>query len=301
MADMQLRPKYPSTARSVYLLDDNEVPRRGLRRMLEPEGFSIIGESGSAREAARDIPALRPDLAILDDDFPDGSGAAVCRAVAKADLSIRCVLMTGESSETALIESILAGAWGCLSKHDDSSGQLRLTRRVLRGYTAYSRRFLPPPRLPSSPGRGLEHPKDKFVSLSRQEMRAAAGVGRGLSNHQISQEMALAEKTVKNLLSSVISKLGTAPSTQAAVLVTTALDQSDDGPDGPDSSGQCPALVAKVGAALLDCTTEADASPPTDAIRAGDAARLADALATARTGLRFPRPWPAGTPTRGMT
>jgi two-component system, NarL family, response regulator DevR len=295
MADMQLRPKYPSTARSVYLLDDHEALRRGLRHMPEPGGFSIIGESGSAREAAREVPALHPDLVILDEDLPDGSGTAVCRAVAQADLSIRWILMTGEFGGAALVESILAGAWGCLSKQDDSSEQLRLTRRVLGAYSAYSRRFLPPPHVPTSPVRGLKRPEDRFLSLSRQEMRAAVGVGRGLSDRQISLEVALVEETVKNLVS-VFLKLGMACRTQPAVLVTTALRQSEDGLNGLYSTGQFPDLGAEAGAALLDCTSETGTSPPTGGIRAGDTVRLADALVAARIGLRSFRSWPGRTP-----
>lgn len=297
MAERELQPKHPSTVHSVYLLDDHEVVRRGLRQMLEPEGFTIVGESGSALEAAREIPALGPDVVILDDDLPDGSGTGVCRAVAAIDASIRCLLMTGESSEAVLIESILAGAWGCMSKQDDSREQLRLISRVLGGYSAYSGRFQP--RVASFPVHGLERPEDRLLALSRQEMRAASGLGRGLSNRQISQEMALAEKTVKNLVSSVLWKLGMARRTQAAVLVTTARGKSEDGMNGLFSFSPFPALVAEVGAALLDCTSEAGASSPTDGMRAGEAVRLADALAAARTGLKSFRPWPGRTQATG--
>ena len=142
----------------MYLLDDHEVVRRGLRQLLESDGLSIAGESGSAREAVRRIPALRPALVILDDDLPDGSGADVCRAIAAADPSIRCVLMTGEADEAVLIDSILAGAWGCLSKQDDSSEQLRLIRRALAGHTAYSGRFQAARTWPRPPGPGRTTP-----------------------------------------------------------------------------------------------------------------------------------------------
>jgi DNA-binding NarL/FixJ family response regulator len=299
MAERELQPKHPSTVHSVYLLDDHELVRRGLRQMLEPEGFTIVGEAGSAREAAREIPALRPDVVILDDDLPDGTGAGVCRAVAAIDVSIRCVLMTGESSEAVLIESILAGAWGCLSKQDDSSDQLRLIRRVLGGYPAYSGRFQPP-RVVSFPVRGPERPEERLLALSRQEMRAAVALGKGLSNRQISQEMALAEKTAKNLVSSVLSKLGMARRTQVAVLVTTALGESEDGLNGLNGFSPFPALVAEVGAALLDCTSEAGLSPPTDGMRAEESVRLADALVAARTGLKSFRSRPGRTPAAGM-
>lgn len=140
MTDREIGPRDTGPGRSVYLLEDHEVVRRGLRRLLESKGFTIVGESGSAREAARRIPA-NPDLAILDDDLPDGSGAGVCRDVVAADPSIRCLVLTGEAAEGVLIDAILAGAWGCLSKQDNNSEQLRLISRALAGHTAFSRRF----------------------------------------------------------------------------------------------------------------------------------------------------------------
>ena len=284
MADPETRPNNTSTGRGVYLLDDHEVVRRGLRQLVEAHGLIVVGESGSAREAVRRIPALRPDLVILDDDLPDGSGAGVCRSLAAAEPGIRCVLITADADEAVLIDSILAGARGCLSKQDDSIEQLRLMRRALAGHTAYSARFQPVLDAPCTRP-GLDRPDERLLSLSRQEMRAAVGLGSGLSNRQISQEMALAEKTVKNLVSSVLMKLGMERRTQAAVLVTTTLRKSADPDYGGYRFSPFPELIAEVTAALLNCTSEAPAVPPTDSVRAGDAARLTDALAAARTGL----------------
>ena len=99
MADPENHPQHSLAGRGVYLLDDHEVVRRGLRQLLGSDGLSIAGESGSACEAVRRIPALRPELVILDDDLPDGSGAEVCRAIAAADPIIRCVLMTEEATK----------------------------------------------------------------------------------------------------------------------------------------------------------------------------------------------------------
>ncbi|MET1086348.1 MAG: response regulator transcription factor [Arthrobacter sp.] len=99
MAGLEVRPHDSLAGRGLYLLDDHEVIRRGLRQLIESDGCSIAGESGSAREAVRRIPALRPELVILDDDLPDGSGADVCRAIAVADPGIRCVLMTGTTTK----------------------------------------------------------------------------------------------------------------------------------------------------------------------------------------------------------
>jgi DNA-binding NarL/FixJ family response regulator len=288
-ADPEIHPLHSLAGRGVYLLDGHEIVRRGLRQLLRSDGLGIAGESGSARVAVRRSPALRPALVIVDDNLPDGSGAEVCRAIAAADPVIRCVLMTDDSDEALLIDSILAGAWGCLSKQDDGGEQLRLIRRALAGHTAYSGRFqaaLLAPFVPPAP----QLLDKRLLSLTRQEMNAAIGLGKGQSNRQISKEMMLAEKTVKNLVSSVLTKLGMARRTQAAVLITRVLNPSDDPADGDYRSSLYPHLIAEVTAALLHCTSESRAVPLTDELRARDTRRLADALASARTGRRGLRP-----------
>lgn len=289
MADPKNHPHNSFAGRGVYLLDDHEVVRRGLRQLIESNGLGIAGESGSAREAVRQIPALRPELVILDDDLPDGSGADVCRAIAAAEPGIRCVLMTGDSDEAVLIDSILAGAWGCRSKQDDSIEQLRLIRRVLAGHTAYSARFHPELVAPFSLP-GPQRPDEMLLTLTRQEMNAAIGLGKGLSNRQIGQEMFLAEKTVKKMVSTILMKLGMARRTQAAVLITTTLNHPEDPAGRGYRSSRFPDLIPEVTAALLNCTSESRTVPPTNEARAGDAVRLADALTAARTGLMVTRP-----------
>lgn len=283
MAGPRILPQEQLRGKGVYLLDDHEVIRRGLRYLLESAGLSVVGESGSAREAARRIPALRPDLVILDDELQDGSGADVCRAVAAADPGIRCVLMTGEAEEAVLIDSILAGAWGCLSKWDDSTEQLRLIGRALAGHTAYSDRLRAPDAGESTDP--AMAPSDAGLRrLTSQERNAALGLARGLSNRQISQEMFLAEKTVKNMMSSVLMKLGMAHRSQVAVLVSKSVA----GHSGADyRSGWFPDLIAEVAAALVSCTTESGFLPPTAADRAAGVTRLSVALAAARTGMPF--------------
>lgn len=188
--------------------------------------------------------------------------------------------MTGDTNDAVLIESILNGAWGCLSKQDDGSEQLRLIRRALAGHTAYSRRFQPA-LVTLFPRQGAD---ERLLSLSRQEMRAAICLTKGLSNRQISQEMSLAEKTIKNLVSSLLMKLGMARRTQAAVLVSRALHQSEDPAHSGSRFSLFPGLAAEVAAALLICTSDAGIVPPTDGMRAGDAVRLAGALVAVRTG-----------------
>ena len=218
----------------------------------------------------------------MGDDLPDGSGAAVCCAVTRADLSIPCLLLTGEVDEAVLIESILAGVWGCLSKQDDSSEPLGLTRRVLAGYSAYSRRFLPPPDRASSPVCGLERPEDEFLSLSGREMSVAIGVGSGLSDRQISIELDLAETTVKNLVSSVLRNSASSARHKPGSLTT---------PLCVSSKAASTAFTARLGSPTLT----------RNGIHAGEAVTLADVLTAGRTGPRPVRPSAGSTPASGMT
>lgn len=289
MADPKIHQEHSLAGRGVYILDDHEIVRRGLRQLLGSDGLGIAGESGSARVAVRRTPALRPALVIVDDILPDGSGAEVCRIIAASAPAIRCVLMTDDCNEAVLIDAILAGAWGCLSKQDSGSEQLRLIRRALAGHTAYSGRFRPALLAPPAPP-GPQRLDRRLLRLTRQEMNAAIGLGKGLSNRQISMEMALAEKTVKNLVSSVLAKLGMTRRTQAAVLITQALNPADDDADGDYRSSLYPDLIAEVTAALLNCTGETGSVPLADELRARDAGRLAEALSAARAGRRGLRP-----------
>ena len=270
-----------SLAQSVYVVCGEELVRRGLRGLLEANGFTVSGESASVRLAIQRIPALRPDLVIIDDDLPDGSGAGLCRTIAAADGAIRCVLMTGETDEAVLIASILAGAWGCLSQQDHNSEQLRLIRRAAHGYTAYSRRFQAGILAPIQAS-GMKVPDSRFRLLSRQEMKVAVGVGRGLSNRQIGQELFLAEKTVKNMVSSVLVKLNMARRTEVAVLVSGALESNGDAVHeyrrSPDKD-----LITAVTVALVICTSEDGVAPLPRSVLLVDALRLAAALAAART------------------
>ncbi len=289
IADAEIHPPHPLVGRGVYVVDDHEVVRRGLRQLLESGGLSVAGESGAALEAVRRIPALRPELVIIDDVLPDGSGAGVCRAVAAAAPDIPCVLMTGDADEGVLIDAILAGAWGCLSKVDNGREQLRLIRRALAGHTAYSARFRDVIVAPY-PLFQPQRPDERLLRLSKQEMNVAIGLGRGLSNRQIGQEMFLAEKTIKNMVSTILMKLGLARRTQVAVLITNALNPSDDPVDAGYRFSRFPELIPEVTAALLNCISDSGTAPPTNEARERDATRLADAIAATRTGVTVSRP-----------
>ncbi|MFP5311850.1 MAG: response regulator, partial [Actinomycetes bacterium] len=280
----------PST-RNVYVVSGEEIIRRGLRSLLETNGYIVSGEADSVRRAAQRIPALRPDLVLIADDLPDGSGAGLCSGLAAADASIRCVLMTGETNEAVLIGAILAGAWGCLSQQDDNAEQLRLIGRAAHGYTAYSRRFQAGILTPIH-GERTNGRDERFGMLSKQEVKVAVGLARGFTNGQIGQHMFLAEKTVKNMVSSVLTILDMARRTEVAVFVSGMLEQAED-PAREYRRNQNPKLIAEVTAALVRCTRETGSIPPANSMLVLNAARLANALAAARTRPAAGAHWPA--------
>jgi two-component system, NarL family, response regulator DevR len=205
----------------VYLLDDHEVVRRGLADLLHAAGdIEVVGESGLAQEATRRIPALRPDVAILDARLPDGSGIDVCRDVRTVDPSIKGLILTSYEDDEALFAAIMAGAAGYVLKQIRGTDLVDAVRRVAAGQSlldpAVTVRVLE--RIRS----GVEEPSE-LKALTDQERRILAYVAEGLTNREIAGRMFLAEKTVKNYVSSLLSKLGLERRTQAAVLATRLL------------------------------------------------------------------------------
>jgi DNA-binding NarL/FixJ family response regulator len=209
----------------VYLLDDHEVVRRGLRDMLEREGdIEVVGESGSAVEATNRIPALRPDVAVLDARLPDGSGIDVCRDVRSVDPTINALILTSYEDDEALFAAIMAGAAGYVLKQIRGTDLVDGIRRVASGQSlldpAVTARVLERIR------RGPEQPVE-LRALTEQERRILQLVAEGLTNREIGARLYLAEKTVKNYVSSVLAKLGLERRTQAAVLAAKLLGKPD--------------------------------------------------------------------------
>lgn len=200
----------------VFILDDHELVRQGLKDLLEGEEFTVVGESGSAAEASRRIPALQPDIAILDGRLPDGTGIEVCRDVRSLDPGLRCLILTSYDDEQALRGAVLAGASGYILKQIRSEALLDGIRRAAAGESLFA------PGVEQRIIDGLtEAPSDpRLEALSAQEKKVLALIGRGLTNRQIGEELFLAEKTVKNYVSSILAKLGFERRTQAAVYVT---------------------------------------------------------------------------------
>jgi DNA-binding NarL/FixJ family response regulator len=207
----------------VYLLDDHEVVRRGLRDLLEAEGdIEIVGESGTAGEAGHRIPALRPQVAVLDARLPDGSGIDVCRQIRSVDPTIQALILTSFEDDEALFAAIMAGAAGYVLKQIKGTDLVDAVRRVAAGQSlldpAVTARVLDRIR------RGPEQPNE-LRDLTEQERRILALVAEGLTNREIAQRMFLSEKTIKNYVSSVLAKLGLERRTQAAVLAAKLLDK----------------------------------------------------------------------------
>lgn len=197
----------------VYLLDDHELGRRGLRLMLEDEGIDVVGESGSAAEAVRRIPATRPRGAVLDLRLPDGSGIDVCNAVRAEDPGIVCLVLSGDEDPRARRGAFEAGAAGFLLKGLPSTGLVQAVRRAAAGTVLFGS----PPGLEIA-GSPLGAPADPGpAELTGQEWRVLRLLSARMSNREISAELFLAEKTVKNYFSSILAKLGLQGRTQAAL------------------------------------------------------------------------------------
>ncbi|MGH3453305.1 MAG: response regulator [Nocardioidaceae bacterium] len=206
---------------SVFLLDDHEVVRRGIRDLLAAEpGFEVVGETASAQEAIRRIPALKPRVAVLDARLPDGSGIDVCREARAVDPSIQGLILTSYDDDEALFTAIMAGAAGYILKEVSGGDLVDSIRRVAAGQSlldpAVTQRVLDRLR------QGTDEPEE-LRSLTEQERRVLALIAEGLTNKQIGEQLFLAEKTVKNYVSSLLSKLGLERRTQAAVLAAKLL------------------------------------------------------------------------------
>jgi two-component system, NarL family, response regulator DevR len=214
----------PSTPIRVYLLDDHEVVRQGLRALLESAGdIEVVGESGSAQDAASRIPALRPDVAVLDARLPDGSGIEVCRTIRSVDASINALILTSYDDDEALFAAIMAGAAGYVLKEIRGNDLVAAVRHVATGGSlidpALTARVLD--RVRNGPATAPE-----LADLTEQELKLLALIAEGLTNRQIGEQMFLAEKTVKNYVSTILSKLGLQRRTQAAVLAAKLLDEN---------------------------------------------------------------------------
>jgi DNA-binding NarL/FixJ family response regulator len=199
----------------VFLLDDHEVVRRGLRDLLEADGgLEVVGEAGTAEQALARIPPTRPDVAVLDVRLPDGDGIEVCREVRSRHPEVHCVMLTSYSDDEALLQAMLAGASGYIAKQITGADIVDAVRRVANGQS-----LLNPAVTARARDRLRNEPEgdERLARLSRQERTILELIADGLTNRHIAERLNLAEKTVKNYVSNLLSKMGMERRTQAAV------------------------------------------------------------------------------------
>jgi two-component system, NarL family, response regulator DevR len=212
-----------STPIRLFLLDDHEIVRRGLADLLNSEpDFDVVGEAATCDEAMRRLPAVVPDVAILDGRLPDGSGIEVCRRIREEHPEVRCLILTSYDDDDAIFDAVLAGASGYVLKQIRSSNLIEAVRQVAAGQSLLD---------PSVTARVLQRIRDgkredeRLSALNAQERKILVLIAEGLTNRQIGERLFIAEKTVKNNVSSLLSKLGMQRRTQAAVFGASLADQ----------------------------------------------------------------------------
>jgi len=203
----------------VFVLDDHEIVRGGIRGLLEAEpDIRVIGEASTASAALASIPALHPDVAVLDVRLPDGDGVSVCREIRSRTPEIACLMLTGFSDDEALLDSIMAGAAGYVLKQVRGSDLVAAVRAVASGQSLLDLRAASElmARLRDQTRR------DPMAGLSRRERMVLELIGEGLTNRQIGEQLLVSEKTVKNYVTTLFRKLGMEQRTQAAAYAARA-------------------------------------------------------------------------------
>src|SRR5215813_4317316 len=207
----------------VFLLDDHEIVRKGVRDLLEAEAdITVVGEAGTAESALARIPAVRPDVAVLDVRLPDGDGVSVCREIRSRMPQVACLMLTSFGDDEALFDAIMAGAAGYGAHCADQVGAADLLEHVARGES-----MLDPEAASKVMARMRDQASkaDPLAGLTPQERKILELIGEGLTNRQIGLRMYLAEKTVKNYVSGLFAKLGMERRTQAAAYASRIFDQ----------------------------------------------------------------------------
>ncbi|MEV6899228.1 response regulator transcription factor [Amycolatopsis sp. NPDC051372] len=208
---------------TVFLVDDHELVRRGVADLVEDEDdLTVAGQAASVAEALARIPAVRPDVAVLDVRLPDGDGVRLCRDLRATLPGLRCLMLTSFTDERSMVDAVLAGADGYVIKDIKGLQLVDAVRRVAAGHSLLDERAvaaLMAKLRESTRGPG------PLAALTDQERVLLDLIGEGLTNRQIAERMFLAEKTVKNYVSRLLAKLGVERRTQAAVLVTALHDE----------------------------------------------------------------------------
>ncbi|MFD5448142.1 response regulator [Streptomyces sp. NPDC003470] len=212
-----------TTSTRVFLLDDHEVVRRGVHDLLDDEpDITVVGEGATVEQALVRIPALRPDVAVLDVRLPDGDGVTVCRELRSRLPDLACLMLTSFDDEEALLDSIMAGASGYVLKQIGGSDLVSAVRTVARGQSLLDPTATAKLMARLRGGNEPEREPDALPGLTEREREILALIGEGLTNREIGQRLYLAEKTVKNHISRLLAKLGVERRIQAAVIATQA-------------------------------------------------------------------------------
>ena len=207
----------------IFLLDDHEIVRRGVADLLNSvPDFQVVGEAGTVAEALRRLPAADPDVAILDGRLPDGSGIEVCRIIREQSPDVKCLILTSYDDDEAIFAAVLAGAAGYVLKQIRGSNLIDAVRQVAAGQSLLD---------PTVTARVLQRIREgkqedaRLASLNAQQRKILILIAEGLTNRQIGERLFLAEKTVKNNVSSLLAKLGMQRRTQAAVFGASLKEQ----------------------------------------------------------------------------
>ncbi len=213
----------------VFLVDDHEVVRRGVRDLLEADDdIEVVGEAGTVEQAVARSLALEIDVAVLDVRLPDGTGIDVCRELRSRDSELRCLMLTSFDDDQALFDAIVAGASGYVLKEIRGNDLVASVHRVARGENLFD---------PLAAARVIDRLRNppaedvRMASLSAQERRILTYLAEGLTNRQIGEQMYLAEKTVKNYVSNLLLKMGMHRRTEAAVYAARLADRRAKGPE----------------------------------------------------------------------
>ncbi|MEU4669647.1 response regulator transcription factor [Amycolatopsis sp. NPDC023774] len=208
---------------TVFLVDDHELVRRGVAELVEDaDDLTVAGQAASVAEALARIPAVRPDVAVLDVRLPDGDGIRLCRDLRATLPGLRCLMLTSFTDERSMVDAVLAGADGYVIKDIKGLQLVDAIRRVAAGHSLLDERAVAA--LMAKLREGARGP-GPLAALTDQERVLLDLIGEGLTNRQIAERMFLAEKTVKNYVSRLLAKLGVERRTQAAVLVTAVRDE----------------------------------------------------------------------------
>jgi DNA-binding NarL/FixJ family response regulator len=210
-----------ATVIRVFLVDDHEVVRRGIADLLESDEMTIAGEAGSVAEALARVPAVRPDVAVLDVRLPDGNGVQLCRDLRSEMPDLKCQMLTSFDDDDALIGAIMAGAAGFVLKQVRGSDLVQAVKTVAAGGSLLDARSTAAVmRRIQAEQEEAARQSDPTQSLTDQERAVLQLIAEGMTNRQIGERLYLAEKTVKNYVSHLLAKLGVSHRTQAAILAT---------------------------------------------------------------------------------